>query len=58
VRIPRNHSELTIDIGYSSEIVPTLADIRLQLTEKECKRKDLSRTVSTIMDGLAIEKTQ
>lgn len=36
-------------------VVPTLADIRLRLTEGEAQQWDISGTVSTITEGLAIE---
>jgi hypothetical protein len=38
--------------------VATLADIRLQLTERETQTRDLSGTVSTLTEGLAIERSQ
>jgi hypothetical protein len=39
-------------------IVPTLADVRLRLTEMETQRRDHTGTVATITEGLAIEKSQ
>lgn len=40
------------------DTAPTLADIRLRLTEDEGQKKDLSGTVSTLTEGLAIERSQ
>ena len=39
-------------------VVPTLADIHLKLTEGEAQWRDVSGTVSTITEGLSIEKSQ
>ena len=41
-----------------SIIVPKLADIRLKLSEKEIQQGNLSGTVATLMEGLAIEQSQ
>jgi hypothetical protein len=38
--------------------VPTLAEIRLKLSETEVQHGNLSGSVSTIAEGLAIEKSQ
>ena len=38
-----------------SIIVPKLMDIRLKLSEKEIQQGNLSGTVATLMEGLAIE---
>lgn len=38
--------------------VPNLADIRLKLSEKEIQQGNLSGTVATLMEGLAIERSQ
>jgi hypothetical protein len=49
---------LTITSYIHSETVPTLADIRLQLTEDESQKRDFSGSVSTLTEGLAIERSQ
>jgi hypothetical protein len=38
--------------------VPTLADIRLKLSKREVHQGNLFGTVSTLMEGLAIERSQ
>jgi hypothetical protein len=38
--------------------VPTLADVRLKLSEKEIRHRNLSGTVSAVTEGLAIEGAQ
>jgi len=38
--------------------VPTLAEICLKLSETEVQQGNLSGTVSTLTEGLAIEKSQ
>jgi hypothetical protein len=38
--------------------VPTLAEIRLKLSEAEVRHRNLSGLVSTLTEGLAIEKSQ
>jgi hypothetical protein len=39
-------------------LVPTLAEIRLKLSETEVRHGNLSGSVSTLTEGLAIEKSQ
>ena len=39
-------------------IVPTLADIRLKLSEQEVRHGNLSGTVTILSEGLAIEQSQ
>ena len=41
-----------------SIIVPKLMDICLKLSEKEIQQGNLSGTVATLMEGLAIERSQ
>ena len=41
-----------------SIIVPKLADMRLKLSKKEIQQGNLSGTVATLMEGLAIEQSQ
>ena len=38
--------------------VPTLAEIRLKLSETEMQQGNLSGTVSALTEGLTIEKSQ
>jgi hypothetical protein len=38
--------------------VPTLADIRLKLSETEVRHGNLSGSVSALTEGLAIEQSQ
>ena len=38
--------------------VPTLAEIRLKLSEREVRQGSLSGAVSALTEGLAIEKSQ
>ena len=40
-----------------SIIVPKLVDIRLKLSKKEIQQGNLSGTVATLMEGLAIEQS-
>ncbi|KAI0245106.1 hypothetical protein BJV78DRAFT_1289105 [Lactifluus subvellereus] len=42
----------------TSDKLPTLADIRLKLSEAEVRHKNLSSVVSALMEGLAIERSQ
>jgi hypothetical protein len=44
--------------GDPCGLVPTLADIRLRLSEAEIRHKNLSGAVSALMEGLAIERSQ
>ena len=39
-------------------VVPTLAEIRLKLSETEVQQGNLSGSVSALTEGLAIEKSQ
>ena len=39
-------------------LVPTLAEIRLRLSETEVEQGNLSGSVSAVTEGLAIEKSQ
>ena len=41
-----------------SIIVPKLTDICLKLSKKEIQQGNLSGTVATLMEGLAIEQSQ
>ena len=41
-----------------SIIVPKLVDIHLKLSKKEIQQGNLSGTVATLMEGLAIEQSQ
>ena len=41
-----------------SIIVPKLADMCLKLSKKEIQQGNLSGTVATLMEGLAIEQSQ
>jgi hypothetical protein len=45
-------------IDDSCNLVPTLAEIRLKLLEKEVQQGNLSGSVSALTEGLAIEKSQ
>lgn len=40
------------------QTVPTLADIRLRLAEDAIQQRDFSGSVSTLTEGLAIERSQ
>jgi hypothetical protein len=40
------------------DLVPSLAEIRLKLSEREIQQGNLSGSVSTITEGLAIERSQ
>ena len=46
------------DMDHLCLSVPTLAEIRLKLSETEVQHRNLSGSVSTITEGLAIEKSQ
>jgi len=43
---------------HSLRSVPTLADIHLRLSETEIQQGNLSGAVSTLTEGLAIERSQ
>jgi hypothetical protein len=50
--------ESAVDIGHLCIPVPSLADIRLKLSETEVQQGNLSGSVSALTEGLIIEKSQ
>ena len=48
----------TAAYGSLNLAAPTLAEIRLKMSEMEVQQGNLSGGVSTLMEGLAIEKSQ
>ena len=46
------------DLVHSFSSVPTLAEIRLKLSETEVRHGNLSGSVSALTEGLAIEQSQ
>jgi hypothetical protein len=45
-------------MAHSLVVAPTLAEIRLKMAETEVQQGNLSGSVSTLTEGLAIEKSQ